>query len=382
MPNQIYLDNHATTPIDERVLRVMLPFFTQSFGNPSSVDHAFGNEALVAVSQAREQVAKVIGAFPEEIIFTSGATEADNLAILGAARKLKNRGNHIITSPTEHKAVLETCKTLEGEGFDVTYLPIDKEGQINLIALEKAINSKTILISIMAANNEIGTIAPLKEIGRIARKHGILFHTDAAQAFGHIPIDVRDMNIDLMSISGHKIYGPKGVGALFIRQEHPVVKLTPLFYGGGQERAIRPGTLNVPGIVGLGMAAEFANTEMQVTAKKMARLRDRLLQGIAAEVPIEVNGSSHHKLPHNLNLFFPNIEAKALINEAKEIAISAGSACTSTEVTPSHVITALGYDAERAYCSVRFGLSKFTTEKEIEKAIASITRAAKKLRSM
>lgn len=382
MSNQIYLDNHATTPIDERVLRVMLPFFTQSFGNPSSVDHAFGNEALVAVSQAREQVAKVIGAFPEEIIFTSGATEADNLAILGAARKLKNRGNHIITSPTEHKAVLETCKTLEGEGFDVTYLPVDKEGQINLIALEKAINSKTILISIMAANNEIGTIAPLKEIGRIARKHGILFHTDAAQAFGHIPLDVRDMNIDLMSISGHKIYGPKGVGALFIRQEHPAVKLTPLFYGGGQEGSIRPGTLNVPGIVGLGMAAEFANTEMQVIAKKTAILRDRLLRGIAAEVPIEVNGSSHYKLPHNLNLFFPNIEAKALINEAKEIAISAGSACTSTEVKPSHVITALGYDAERAYCSVRFGLSKFTTEKEIEKTIALITRAAKKLRSM
>ncbi len=327
-------------------------------------------------------MAGVIGASEEEIIFTSGATEADNLAILGVARKLRDRGNHIITSLTEHKAVLEACRALEHEGFNITYLPVDTEGNINLLALEHAITPKTILISIMAANNEIGTISPIKAIGRMAHNHNVLFHTDAAQAFGHIPLDVRDMHIDLMSISAHKLHGPKGVGALYLRQEFPAVKLQSVLFGGGQESGVRPGTLNVPGIVGLGAAAEYAQNEMNDTIKKVTALRDKLYQGIAAQVPVEINGPAKNKLSHNLNLYFPNVEAKALINEAKEIAISAGSACTSKEVTPSHVLMALGHDEDRAYSSVRFGLSKYTTEEDIEKAIAAVTRAAKKLRSM
>jgi len=382
MDKPIYLDNHATTKVDPRVLESMMPFFTSTFGNPSSIDHTYGNEAAAAVAMARAKVANLIGADPEEIIFTSGATEADNLAILGIARRLRSRGNHVITSSTEHKAVLEACKQLEKEGFSVTYLGVDEGGFINLTELENAVNDKTILITIMAANNEIGTIAPLREIGKIAQKHKVLFHTDAAQAFGHIPLNVRQMNIDSMSISGHKLHGPKGIGALYLRQEYPPVLLEPLTFGGGQENNIRPGTLNVPGIVGLGIAAECAQTEMLETTKRVSALRDKLHKGIAAEIDVKVNGPLKNKLAHNLNLFFPGMEAKALINEAKEIAISAGSACTSTDVKPSHVLIAIGHDADRAYSSLRFGLSKFTTKEEIERAIISITKAAKKLQSM
>lgn len=383
MKRPIYLDYHATTPLDKRVLKAMLPYFCDKFGNASSKDHIYGNEALSSINLAREQIAHLICCEPEEIIFTSGATESDNLALFGIAEQLKNVGNHIITCKTEHKAVLDSCKRLELLGFEVTYLSVNQNGEIDIKKLEQKITNKTILISIMAANNEIGTIAPLTEIGEIAHKHNVIFHTDAAQAFGHIPIDVEEMKIDLMSISGHKIYGPKGIGALYIRNKSPLVKLTPIIYGGGHEKGLRSGTLNVPSIVGLGEAARIANEELSDISDKLKKLTSRLYQGISAKVKVEMNGNSKNKLSHNLNLYFEGVEGKALINEVKEsIAISAGSACSSNDVKPSHVLMALGYGEDRAYSSVRFGLGKKTTEKEIDITIHTITEAVKKLKSL
>jgi cysteine desulfurase len=380
MSDPIYLDHHATTPLDPQVLETMLPFYKDKFGNASSIDHSYGNDALAAVNTAREKIGGVIHAESEEIIFTSGATEADNLALFGVAQQHKDKGSHIITCVTEHKAILDSCKKLESMGFDISYLPVDVNGCIDLKELEDLITPKTILISIMAANNEIGTIAPLKEIGKLAHEKGVLFHTDAAQAFGHIPLDVKDMNIDLMSISAHKIYGPKGIGALFIKRS---IKLQPITYGGGHERGLRSGTLNVPGIVGLAKAAEIAHKEMNQTSNKLQMLSEKLYKGIAAKVKVEKNGDTQHKLTHNLNLFFEGIDAKALINEVKDdVALSAGSACTSEDVNPSHVIIALGYDEDRAFSSIRFGLGRFTTEKDIDKVVNVIAQAATKLKNL
>jgi len=381
--NQIYLDNHATTQLDPRVLEAMLPYLKEKFGNASSIDHNYGNESAQAVKKAREQIASLINAKdPEDIIFTSGATESDNLAILGIARAMKKKGNHIITTQIEHKAVLESCHKLETEGFEITFLPVDRNGRINLNELKKSIKKETILITIIAANNEVGTIQELKEIGEIARINNVIFHTDAAQAFGHINLDVRDMKTDLISISSHKIYGPKGVGALYVNQENLSIKIEPLFYGGGQEMGYRSGTLNTPGIVGLGKAAEIAKKEMIETQKRLSNLRDKLCIGLKKEIEVEINGESPKRLAHNLNLYFPGIEAKALINEAKGVAMSAGSACTSKEVKPSHVLTAMGFDNDRIHSSIRLGLGRFTTEEEIRLAIKEIVRAAIKLKSI
>ena len=377
----IYLDNHATTKVDPRVLEAMMPFFSDSFGNASSIDHIYGNEAASAVKTAREKVANLINSKdPDDIIFTSGATESDNMAILGVARALKNKGNHIITVRTEHKAVLESCNRLEKEGFQITYLPVDYNGCIKFEDLKKAIKKDTILITIMAANNEVGTIAPLKAIGEFAKENNIIFHTDAAQAFGHIPIDVIDMKIDLLSISGHKIYGPKGIGALYINQDNMKLKIDPLMFGGGQEFGYRPGTYNTPGIVGLGKAAELAKIEMTEESKRLSKLRDMLYRQISSQLPVEINGNAKEKLSHNLNLYFPGIEGKALINEAKGIAISAGSACTSKEVKPSHVLTAMGFDNDRIHSSIRIGLGRFTTKEEISLAVKEIVKAVLKLK--
>jgi cysteine desulfurase len=383
MLRPIYLDHHATTPVDKRVLKSMLPYFNEKFGNSSSIDHIYGNESLSAVNEARKQVSDLINAEPEEIIFTSGATESDNLAIFGTAHQQKEKGNHIITCITEHKAILDSCKKLESEGFDVSYLKVDQKGIFNLDELDKLITPKTILISLMAANNEIGTIAPLKKIGEIAHKHGVIFHTDAAQAVGHISINVEEMKIDLMSISGHKIYGPKGVGALYVRRKDPHVKLIPLVFGGGHEKGLRPGTLNVPAIVGLGEASRLAKEEMVGANKRLKKLTQKLYLGITSAIKVEINGSTEDRLSHNLNLYFEGIDAKALINEVKDVvAISAGSACNSDDVTPSHVILALGYDKDRAYSSVRFGLGNSTTEGDIEKTIEVITKAVDKLKNL
>jgi len=383
MKKPIYLDHHATTPLDSRIFDEMEPFFREKFGNPSSIDHSYGNEALEAVNIARNQVAALINADVDEIIFTSGATESDNLAIMGVAQQYNDKGNRIITCVTEHKAVLDTCHRLEKLGYKVSYLKVNSSGAIDLDELEGQITPQTILISVMAANNEIGVVAPLAKIGKIARLHNIFFHSDAAQAFGHIPLDVNEMKIDLMSISGHKIYGPKGIGVLYVRRKDPQVKLTPLFYGGGHEKGMRSGTLNTPGIVGLGKAAAIAKQEMDEESKRLKTLAERLYKGINSKVKVEINGDAKHKLSHNLNLYFEGIDAKALINEVKDyVAISAGSACTTNDVKPSHVIFALGYGEDRAYSSVRFGLGRFTTEEEIEKTIDVVTKAALKIKNL
>ncbi|RJQ15771.1 aminotransferase class V-fold PLP-dependent enzyme [Candidatus Woesearchaeota archaeon] len=383
MNRPIYLDHHATTPIDKRVIDIMLPYFYEKFGNASSIDHVYGNEAVSAVNKAREQLAHDIGCHSEEIIFTSGATESDNLAIFGVARILKEKGNHIITCVTEHKAILDSCKQLENEGFNITYLKVNQDGEINLKELENVITPKTIMISIMAANNEVGTIAPLKQIGLIAHKNNILFHTDAAQSFGHIPLNVKELSIDLMSISAHKIGGPKGIGALYVSNDKPLVKIMPLIYGGGHEKGMRSGTLNVPGIVGLGEASRLAHEEMKITEIKLEKLRNKLYNGISSQCTVKINGNSKNKLNHNLNISFENIDAKALINEIKnELAVSTGSACNSNDVKPSHVLLSLGFDEERAFSSIRFGLGKTNTEEQIDFAITEIIKAVNKLSNL
>ena len=375
----IYLDHHATTPVDPRVLDEMMPYFTENFGNASSLDHPYGYDASIAVQKSRESIAGAIGANMDEIIFTSGATESDNLAIIGAMKKYSDKGDHLITCATEHKAVLDTARHLEGEGKKVTYLPVNEFGEVNLEELKAAITEKTVMISIMAANNEIGTIANLEEIGKIAHENDVLFHTDAAQAVGHIPIDVKKMNIDLMSFSSHKIYGPKGIGALYLRVLKPRVKLDSIMFGGGQERNIRSGTLNVPGIVGFAKAVEISQKEMEKENAKSKRWTDSILKKFQ-EAGGKLNGHPEKRLSHNLNVRFDGIESKAIINTvSKKIAISAGSACTTQIVEPSHVLLAIGLSEDQTHSSIRVGCGRFNTDEEIEIAADEIYHAVESL---
>jgi cysteine desulfurase len=377
----IYLDAHATTPVDPRVLEAMLPLLRDQVGNASSLDHAAGRRTRDAVDAARRQVAAVIGASHKDIVFTSGATEADNLAIKGVAETAADRGDHIVTVATEHRAVLDTCRHLEARGCRITVLPVGGDGLIDLAALEAALEPKTILVSVMAANNEIGVLQPLAAIGRLTRARGILFHTDAAQAFGRIPLDVEAMGIDLLSISGHKVHGPQGVGALYVRSRRPTVRLAPLFDGGGHERGIRPGTLNAPGIIGLGTAAAIAATEMAAEAARLATLRDRLLDGLRGAIDgVHVNGSLEHRLPHNLNVSMDGTD-ETLASRLEGLAVSAGSACASGSIEPSYVLRALGVPAARAHGTLRFGLSRFTTDAEIDQAIAIVHDGVTRLRT-
>jgi len=375
----IYLDYHATTPVDPRVFKAMTPYFTENFGNASSLDHTYGYDASDAVKKSRETIANAIGANVAEIIFTSGATESDNLALIGVMEKNKEKGNHLITCATEHKAILDTAHHLESLGYKVTFLPVDEFGQINLESLKEAITEQTVLISIMAANNEIGTIADIAEIGKIAHENGVLFHTDAAQAVGHIPIDVQKMNIDLMSFSSHKIYGPKGIGALYVRSLSPRVKIDSIVYGGGQERNIRSGTLNVPGIIGFAKAIEIAQKEMEQENAKFKKWMGLMLAKLS-EAGAKLNGHSEKRLAHNLNVRFDGIESKAIINSvSKKIAISAGSACTTQIVEPSHVLLALGLSEDQTHSSIRVGCGRFNTEEEIKIAADEIYHAVESL---
>src|SRR5271169_6449760 len=358
----IYMDNHATTPLDPRVLEAMMPFLTTVFGNAASRNHSFGWEAEAAVDKAREQVAKLIGATAKEIIFTSGATESNNLAIKGIAEMYKERGNHIITQVTEHKATLDTCKRLEKYGYRVTYLPVKADGLIDIEDLKRAMDDKTILVTIMIANNEIGVLQPIAEIGKLCHEKGILFHTDAVQAVGKVPVNVISQNIDVLSRSGHKIYGPKGVGALYVRRRNPRVQLSAIIDGGGHERGMRSGTLNVTGIVGLGKACELCQQEMATESVRLAGLRDRLKKGLEAKLDeVFINGSLEHRLPNNLNMSFAYVEGESLLMGINDIAVSSGSACTSATLEPSYVLKALGVGEDLAHTSIRFGLGRFTT---------------------
>ena len=380
----IYLDNHATTAVDPRVLDAMLPYFSQRFGNASSKSHAFGWEADAAVDTARQQVAKLIGAAsPREIVFTSGATESDNLAIKGVAEAYRDKGNHIITCVTEHKAVLDSCKVLAKHGCEITYLPVAADGLIDMQRLRDAITPKTILISIMAANNEIGTIQPVKEIGRLAKEKNILFHSDATQGVGKFPINVDAMGIDLLSLTAHKMYGPKGIGALYVRGNKPQVKLTSQIDGGGHENGMRSGTLNVPGIVALGKACELSQKEMSGEAERLIALRERLKDGILSQLDdVRINGHAEQRLPGNLNLSFAYIEGESLLMGLKDIAVSTGSACTSASLEPSYVLKAIGLADELAYSAIRFGLGRFTTEEEIDYTIKRVVEEVTRLRQM
>lgn len=378
----IYMDHHATTPVDPRVLDSMIPFFTEVFGNAASIDHEFGHQAMQAVEEARRQISSTIGCTPEEIIFTSGATEADNLAILGVAQKYESKGKHIITCVTEHKAILDTCGYLEKNGWKITYLPVDQNGLVNPDDVKNAITSQTVLISIMTANNEIGVIAPIKEIGKIAHEAGVTFHTDATQAVGYIPMDVKVMNIDLLSFSGHKIYGPKGIGALYVRNRHPRIKLAEQMHGGGHERGMRSGTLNVPGIVGLGRALEICKEEMESATTHLSQMRDRLLNELLFNIEgLQLNGHPKLRLPNNISAFIPGIESRTILLQLKNtVAISNGSACTTAEVTPSHVIVALGFNEERAYSSIRIGVGKQNTIEEVEFVINKLVELVNKMK--
>lgn len=378
----IYLDNNATTPMDPRVLEAMIPYMTEHFGNAASRNHPFGWAAEEGVDYAREQIAALINCNPKEIIFTSGATESDNLAIKGVFEMYASKGNHIITATTEHKAVLDTCKHIEKLGGKVTYLPVDAEGLINLQDLEAAITDKTILISIMYGNNEVGVLQPLREISAIAKKRGILFMTDGTQAVGKIPVDVEADGIDLMAFTAHKMYGPKGVGALYVRRKNPRVKVTAQIDGGGHERGMRSGTLNVPGIVGLGKACELARLEMQRDIEHTSRLRDRLERELLKIEESYVNGSREHRLPHVTNISFKYVEGEGLMMGVKDLAVSSGSACTSASLEPSYVLKALGLSDDLAHSSLRFGLSRFTTDEQIDYAISHVTEAVNKLREM
>ena len=384
MKTPVYMDNHATTPVDSRVLEAMLPFFTEQFGNASSRNHAFGWEAEAAVDRARETIADLIGAAsPREIVFTSGATESDNLALKGVAEAYSRKGDHIVTCVIEHKAVLDSCKALEKQGFRVSYLPVDANGLVTCERVREALTEKTVLISIMAANNEIGTIQPIKEIGRIANEKGILFHTDAAQAVGKIPIDVEEIGADLLSISGHKMYGPKGVGALYVRSKKPPIKLQPIIDGGGHERGMRSGTLNVPGIVGLGMACKIAGKEMAAEAERLAILREQLKSGILNHLDeVYVNGHATQRLPGNMNMSFAYVEGESLLMALKDIAVSSGSACTSASLEPSYVLRALGVADELAHTSIRFGLGRFNTAEEINYTVDRVVQEVRRLRAL
>lgn len=379
----IYMDNHATTPMDPRVFQAMAPYFTEIFGNAASRNHSFGWRAEEAVERARKQIAELVGADSREIVFTSGATESDNLAIKGVAEMYAEKGNHIITVPTEHKAVLDTCKHLEKRGFRVTYLPVLPSGLIDLDMLREAITDKTILVTIMYANNEIGVIQPIAEIGRLCHERGVLFHSDAVQAIGKVPVDVIRDNIDLMSITGHKLYGPKGMGALYVRRKNPRVQLTAQMDGGGHERGMRSGTLNVPGIVGLGEACALAGREMPTESLRLAALRDKLLHKLTSELDeVYVNGTLEHRLPGNLNISFAYVEGESLLMGINDIAVSSGSACTSATLEPSYVLKALGAGDEIAHSSIRFGLGRFNTEEEIDYAGNKVVEVVKKLREL
>ncbi len=379
----IYMDNQATSPLDPRVLEAMMPYLTNKFGNAASRNHSFGWEAEQAVDAAREQIARLIGATAKEIIFTSGATESDNLAIKGVAAMYRERGNHIVTQATEHKAVLDTSKRLEKQGFRVTYLPVSSDGLIDLDDLERAIGGETILVTIMAANNEIGVLQPVAEIGRLCHEKGVLFHTDAVQAVGKVPLDVTADNIDLLSISAHKIYGPKGVGALYVRRRNPRVQIAAEIDGGGHERGMRSGTLNVPGIVGLGKACEIAQAEMGNEAATLRRMRDRLKSKLEAGLDfVHVNGSMEDRLPGSLNMSFLYVEGESLLMGINDVAVSSGSACTSATLEPSYVLKALGLGDDVAHSSIRFGLGRFNTEAEVDYVAAKVIDVVKKLREL
>jgi cysteine desulfurase len=379
----IYFDNHATTQVDPRVLEAMMPYFTNKFGNAASRNHSFGWAGEEAVENARAQVANLIGATPKEIIFTSGATESDNLMIKGVAEMYREKGNHVITQAIEHKAVLDTCKRLEKEGFEVTYLPVQRDGRVDPEDVRKAITAKTILITIMYANNEIGVINPIAEIGKIAKERGIFFAVDGVQAVGKVPVDVQKDNIDLLAISAHKIYGPKGVGALYVRRRNPRVQLAAIIDGGGHERGMRSGTLNVPGIVGLGAACEVAQKDMPEEAKRLRALRDKLKVGLEAKLDeVFVNGSMEHRLPNNLNMSFAYVEGESLLMGINDIAVSSGSACTSATLEPSYVLKALGVGEDLAHTSIRFGLGRFNTEEEVDYVTDKMVQVVSKLREL
>jgi cysteine desulfurase len=378
----IYMDNHATTQVDPRVVEAMLPYFTEVFGNAASRSHSFGWTAEKAVELARDQVGALIGASGKEIVWTSGATESDNLAIKGAAEFNKDRGNHIITAQTEHKAVLDTCKRLEKEGFDVTYLPVEQDGRVNPATLRAAMTDKTILVSIMLANNEIGCVNPIEELGAIVKEKGAIFHVDAVQGVGKIPFDVNAARVDLASLSAHKMYGPKGVGALYVRRK-PRVRITAQIDGGGHERGMRSGTLNVPSIVGFGKAAELCSVEMASEGKRLLALRERLREGIQSQVTDTfVNGSMEHRLPGNLNISFAYVEGEAMLMGLKDVAVSSGSACTSASLEPSYVLRAVGVEEEMAHTSIRFGLGRFNTEEEVDYVTKLVVGKVNKLREL
>ena len=380
-PSPVYLDNHATTRTDPRVVEAMIPYFTDLYGNSASVSHRFGWEAAEAVERARGQIAEAIGADAREIIFTSGATESNNLAIKGAARASRRRGNHLVTSVAEHKAVLDPIKRLAREGWETTIIPCDDCGRISAQAVAAALTDRTVLVSIMAANNEVGTINPIAEIGRLCRERGALFHTDAAQAVGKIPLDVQSAGVDLLSLSAHKIYGPKGIGALYVRRRDPQVRLEPLIDGGGHERGLRSGTVAVPLVVGLGLAVELAVRERPEEAIRILAYRERLHEGIARRVPaIRLNGPPGDRLPGNLNLSFADVDGEALMMAMRDVAVSSGSACSSASPEPSHVLLAMGLDEDVARASLRFGLGRFTTAEEIDFAIEAVAAAVARLR--
>ncbi|MBL8293425.1 MAG: IscS subfamily cysteine desulfurase [Bryobacterales bacterium] len=379
----IYMDNHATTPMDPRVLDAMLPFFTNEFGNAASRNHAFGWTAEEAVEKARKQIADLIGANSKEIVFTSGATESNNLAIKGVAEMYAERGNHIITAATEHKAVLDTTKKLEKAGYRITYLPVQQNGLVDLDMLREAITDKTILVSIMYANNEIGVIQPIAEIGKICKERGVLFHTDGTQAVGKVPVNVIADNVDLMSITAHKMYGPKGIGALYVRRKSPRVQLTAQMDGGGHERGMRSGTLNVPGIVGLGKACELCKQEMAEESRRMSYLRDKLKDRLLAELDETfINGTMESRLPNNLNISFAYVEGESLLMGINDVAVSSGSACTSATLEPSYVLKALGAGDDIAHSSIRFGLGRFNTEEEVDYVAQKVISVVKKLREL
>ncbi len=378
----VYLDNNATTQLDPRVFEVMTPFFLENYGKAASKSHAFGWKAEEAVDYAREQIAALIGANEKEIIFTSGATESNNLALKGVFEMYAAKGNHFITVSTEHKAILDTCKHLEKLGAEVTYLPVGGDGLLKIEQVAEAIKPNTVLVSVMFGNNELGVIQPIREIGKLCKEHGVLFHTDATQAVGKIPVNVLEDHIDLMSFTAHKMYGPKGVGALYVRRKNPRVKVTAQLDGGGHERGMRSGTLNVPGIVGFGKACELARLEMDAEGKRLMALRDKLESALLKLEESYVNGSVEHRLPHTANISFKYVEGEGLMMGIKDIAVSSGSACTSASLEPSYVLKNLGLDDELAHSSLRFGLGRFTTEEEIDFTIKCVTEAVNKLRDM
>ena len=379
----IYLDYHSTTPVDPEIFRTMAPYFTEIYGNAASRNHEFGWTAEAAVEDAREQIARLIGASPKEIVFTSGATESDNLALLGIAEMYREKGRNLITTRVEHKAVLDSAHYLEQKGYEVTYLPVDSTGRVSAADVAASIRADTILVSVMMANNEVGSINPVAEIGKVCKERGVFFHTDAVQALGKVAIDVEKMNIDLLSLSAHKMYGPKGVGALYVRRRNPRVRVSPLVHGGGHERGMRSGTLNVPGIVGFGKAAEMAIRLLTTEPARLLKLRERLWEGLKAQLDeIYLNGHPTERLPNNLNVSFAFVEGESLMMGMKELAVSSGSACTSSSLEPSYVLKAIGVGEDLAHTSIRFSVGRFTTEAEIDYAIGKVVATVKKLRDL